>query len=218
MQKKIMWVIESDLTIKEIVAMVDEVKNEILCYAYKDEFDSTECKPDWMNTYDDEQYFDTECQAVEARNQFIREAKDMMPRVRKFVNRMYDIKEDNEFLSHKREDFLGCFALDPEDEHYYRKRLSFEQSVNKSLVMAFKSGLLNINAETIRIDDVVRIEWGKYEDVDKDGNKITGETATLVLHDDKKLRTRSRVEYCLVEYIFGENGSNRIFNVPKLKD
>lgn len=218
MQKKAMWVMESDLTIREIVAMVDEVKNEILCYAYKDEFESTEYKPDWMHTYAEEQYFDTEGQAVDARNQFIREAKAMMPRVKKFVNRMYDLKENNEFLPHKREDFLGSFAPDTASESYYYKKLCVEQRVNMSFFKAFKSGLLNINAETIRIDDVVRIEWGQYKGTDKDGEEITGETATLVLHDDKKLRTRSKEEYRLVEYIFGENNSGRVFNVPKLKD
>ena len=204
-----MWVVEGSLEIKPIVAIYDLDKNEVTAYRYdgKDQSNTFNYDP---KRYKRERYFNTEGEAVDYRNEKVAYLKEMMPKVKQFARDMRNIDEDSEFLPHKKEDYGWPDDDDDDDDGYYDDYVT-QRDVCRLIMTAWRTGMLNMNAETVRISDVKRIEWNEHRWKDKEGYSKSLKTATLHLNDGRTITTRKESEYAAVEYIFGENFSGRIY-------
>ena len=207
-EQRNMWVVESNLEIQPIVAIYDLDKNEVVAYRYasKEYFGGFNNDP---KRYKRERYFNTEGEAVDYRNERVAYLKEMMPKVKEFARDMSCISNDNEFLPHKNNDY-GWPDDDDNGGGYYQDYRN--QLYRCDLILtAWRTGMLNLNAETVRISDVKRIEWNEHRWKDEDDYTDSFKTATLHLADGRTITTRKGFEYLAVENIFGENFSGRVY-------
>ena len=211
-EQRDMWVVESNLSIKPIVAVYDTEKQQPTAYRYASRT-STKAFPYSVGDYQQERYFATEGEAVNWRNEKVKRLREMMPRVKEFVDEMNNIGNDNEFLPHKNEDY-GWPDDEDDDDGYYDDYEKYKAAF-LLLADAMKTGFLNVCAETVRLSEVVGIEWDqerwKKKDADGDEYEKSRDRATLCLRDGKKLQTLKEYERLAVEAIFGENRSGRVF-------
>ena len=211
-EQRDMWVVKSNLKIKPIVAVYDTEKQQPTAYRYASET-SSRAFPYSVDYYQQERYFATEGEAVNWRNEKVARLREMMPRVKEFAAEMNNIGNKNEFLPHKNEDYGWPDSKDYDDGYYddYEKY----KAAFLLLADAMKTGFLNICAETVRLSEVVGIEWDqerwKKKDADGDEYEKSRDRATLCLRDGKKLQTLKEYERLAVEAIFGENRSGRVF-------
>lgn len=211
-EQRDMWVVESNLSIKPIVALYDTEKQQPTAYRYASRTNS-KAFPYSVGDYPQERYFATEGEAVNWRNEKVKRLREMMPRVKEFAAEMNNIDHDNEFLPHKNEDYGWPDSKDYDDGYYEE----YEKYQNAFLLLAdaMKTGFLNVCAETVRLSEVVSIEWNqerwKKKDDDGDEYEKSRDRATLCLRDGKKLQTLKEYERLAVEAIFGENRSGRVF-------
>lgn len=213
MEIKKMWLVEASLEIKEIVAMYDEVKDIVYCYVYKDDFneESPESISEWYPPYKYETFYKTEGAAIDYRNAKREEFKEMMPKVKAFIERMERVESTDDF-SFKKEDYLGEYASRCDD--WYERQYSEMRARYRRIMLVVKNGMMNINADSFKLSEVVRVEWNSVKYM-KDGKQQTKEAATVVLKDGRKMRTRDKAEYEVVQAFFGENLSNRIYSVKE---
>ena len=67
------------------------------------------------------------------------------------------------------------------------------------LLRVMNSGIININALSFRKEDVAHIEWGD-------------DCAKVCLKDGSDVKTYGKLEFNLIEDIFGENNSDRTYS------
>ena len=98
-----MWLVEASLAIKEIVAMYDEVNDIVYCYVYKDDFneESPQRIGEWYPPYNHETFYKTEGAAIDYRNAKREEFKEMMPKVKAFIERMDNVESTDDFKFEK---------------------------------------------------------------------------------------------------------------------
>ena len=70
------------------------------------------------------------------------------------------------------------------------------------LLRVMNSGIININAVSFRKEDVAHIEWGD-------------DCAKVCLKDGSDVKTYGKLEFDLIEDIFGENNSDRTYTALK---
>ena len=70
------------------------------------------------------------------------------------------------------------------------------------LLRVMNSGIININALSFRKEDVAHIEWGD-------------DCAKVCLKDGSDVKTYGKLEFNLIEDIFGENNSDRTYTALK---
>ena len=70
------------------------------------------------------------------------------------------------------------------------------------LLRVMNSGIININAVSFRKEDVAHIEWGD-------------DCAKVCLTDGSDVKTYGKLEFNLIEDIFGENNSDRTYTALK---
>ena len=213
MEIKKMWLVEASLAIKEIVAMYDEVKDIVYCYVYKDDFneESPRSIGEWYPPYNHETFYKTEGAAIDYRNAKREEFKEMMPKVKAFIERMENVESTDDFKFEK-EDYLGDYASGR--DNWWERQYDEMKAKYRRIMLVVKNGMMNINADSFKLAEVVRVEWNNVKYM-KDGKQKTKEAATVVLKDGRKIRTRHEAEYEVVKAFFGENLSNRIYNVKE---
>lgn len=210
---KKMWLVEASLKIKEIVAMYDEVKDIVICYVYKEYFDEENPQNicEWYSPYEHETFYKTEGAAIDYRNSMREELKEMMPKVKAFIKRMDNVESNEDFKFEKR-DYLGDYA--ESSSSFYERQYDELKAKYRRVMLVVKNGMMNINADTFKVSEVVRVEWNNIKFM-KDGKQKTREAATVVLKDGRKVRTRLESEYEVVQAFFGENMSNRIYTIKE---
>ena len=180
-----MYMVEPSHKIKEITAMYDTEKNEVVCYLDIEE-------GGWYRNYDNERYFNTREQAESYRANRQNQLRAKFGEVKAFIKEMQDT--DKEFFEHTDEDYMGKYApisLKPYYKDYMRERKRSE--IYRDIIT---TGYINLNAESFRIKDVVHIKWYK-------NNKAAiflGEAAARV-------DTANEFEYSIIEELFGYNKS-----------
>lgn len=70
------------------------------------------------------------------------------------------------------------------------------------LLRVMNTGIININAVSFRKEDVAHIEWGD-------------DCAKVCLKDGSDVKTYGKLEFNLIEDIFGENNSDRTYTALK---
>lgn len=73
------------------------------------------------------------------------------------------------------------------------------------LLRVMNTGIININAVSFRKEDVAHIEWGD-------------DCAKVCLKDGSDVKTYGKLEFNLIEDIFGENNSDRTYTTLKDED
>ena len=202
-----MWMVEYDLRIREIVAIYDTQFNKLITYTYKDDFDEDTGEPDeWYRLSKGETIHETKLEAEAYKAELLNTIKAKCAEVKNAIDDL-DSYAENDELKISREDFLPSWC----SSSWYRD--NYDKMDNKYRIMKtyVTCGMLNINAESFRADEVIRIEWNQVRYMEK-GKERTKETATIILKNDHRVETRTEVEYEIVELLFGENRSEQIYS------
>ena len=196
-----MWLMETTLCVKQIVAIFDVEKKQVVCYQYVNEDGTTDEDDDWMHVYEGETFYNTEAEAKETRLRKIDELKAKMKTCLDFIQEMDRINPSEDF-EFKREDYLGRYAHDRSESDYWEKRRKNAEKEASLFNTIARSRHFNVAGQTIDIDEVVRVMWHDNEE------------ATLVMRDGMKVKTYSEPEYNVVVGMFGSNRSDRYTTKP----
>ena len=204
MQIKKMWLVEESLEIKKIVAIHDEAKDIVYCYVYEDDYNQENPRenPEWTSPYEHEAFFLTEGAALDYRNAKRDELKEMIQKVKSFIERM-DRIESNEDFKFEKKDYLGHYA---KEDDYWRRSYYDMSDKCKRLMLVIEHGVVNVNAETFKVEDVARVEWDEVN-YKEDGKQKTRKAATVVLKDGHEIQTKLESEYVIIKELFGSNMS-----------
>ena len=186
-EKKKMWELDGNLGINETVAIVEDGK--VLVSGENDYLSM----PFWSR------FYDTEEEAVEARAKKVAYIKDMIPKVRNFIEYMSFISPDEGLVKFDREDYLGKYA----ERSSYFQEYDDEQDYSRKLETFIRSRMVNIGGCMIPFDGVRSIEWHAENDgvdeYDDDGWKAILKTS------DGEYETENEVDVRLVRTLFGRN-------------
>ena len=204
-EKRTMWLMETTLCVKQIVALFDVEKKQVVCYQYVNEDGTTDEYDDWMHVYEGETFYNTEAEAKETRLRKIDELKEKMKTCLAIIQEIDGINPSEDF-DFKREDYLGRHAHDESENDYWRKRRKNAEKEASLLTTIARTRFFNVAGQTINLDEVVRVLW--HENAE----------ATLVMRDGTKVKTYSEPEYNVVVGMFGSNRSDRYMTKPYGKD
>ena len=204
-EKRTMWLMETTLCVKQIVALFDVEKKQVVCYQYVNEDGTTDEDDDWMHVYEGETFYNTEAEAKETRLRKIDELKEKMKTCLAIIQEIDRINPSEDF-EFKREDYLGCHAHDRSESDYWEKRRKNAEKEAGLFNTIARSRHFNVAGQTIDIDEVVRVLW--HENAE----------ATLVMRDGTKVKTYSEPEYNVVVGMFGSNRSDRYMTKPYVND
>lgn len=198
LEKRTMWLVESDLTISQVIAICDDKEKTTVCYTYNNE-NSGE---DWFRPRNYEKTFNTEQEAIEYKHTRAKEIRKMAEECQKMVNELEDLMGcdlgDGKDL--ERKDYLGGLANAINNNDGYWHDMYYREKTRSSLLAtAVRSRHLNMSAETIDINEVIRVKW------------ISDDIAELVMRDGHTVRTHGDTEYGIVEDLFGSNRSKMTF-------
>ena len=196
-----MWLMESSLKVKQIVALFDMEKKQVVCYQYCNDDGTCDEDDDWMHVYEGETFYNTEADAKEAQQRRYDEAREKMKTCMALIKELDRIEATDDF-DFKPEDYLGGYARDEAESDYYKKRRMNAEKEASLLASIARSRHLNVAGQTINLDEVVRIMWHKDEE------------ATLVMRDGTKVKTYTEAEYAVVVDMYGSNRSDRYMTKP----
>ena len=194
-EKRTMWLIESSLGMKQIVALFDMEKKKVVCYRYCNDDGTCDEDDDWVRVYDGDSFYNTEADAKEAQQRMYDEAREKMKTCRALIKEL-DLIEPTDDFTFKRDDYLGSYADDEEDDYWTKRRRNAEKEASLLTTIA-RSRFFNVSGQTINLDEVVRVLWHK------------GEEATLVMRDGTEVKTSTEVEYAVVADMYGDNRSDK---------
>ena len=194
-EKRTMWLLESGLIVKQIVALFDMEKKQVVCYQYCNDDGTCEKDDDWSHVYEGETFYNTEADAKEAQQRKYDEAREKMKTCLALIKELDCIEVTDDF-DFKREDYLGRYAHRDEDDYYRKRRENAEKEASLLATIA-RTHFFNVAGQTINLDEVVRILW--HED----------DEATLVMRDGTKVNTYTKAEYDVVVDMYGSNRSGR---------
>ena len=194
-EKRTMAVVEPSHRVMPIMAMYDTEKQEVVCYQYVTDNDDDDDDDEWYNNSKYYIFFNTLQEAKEyvaKRQEYLR---SKFSEVLEFIREMDRV--DKECFKFDKKEYLGDYAESDYNDWTRKQRDKYqaEASLLRSIV---RTRHLNINGETINIDEVKYVLWHK----DK--------KATICMNDGHTVETYSDVEFNVVEDMFGSNRSGRI--------
>lgn len=195
-EKRTMWLLESSLILRQVVALFDLEKKQVVCYRYVGEDGDIDEDQDWSSLDEGDTFYNTEGEAKEARLRRIDDAKGKMKTCLSLIKELDNIAVSDDF-DFKRKDYLGIHAKERDEDNYWEKRRKLAEEKVGMLVTIARRHFFNVAGQTINLDEVVRVLWGE------------GDDATLVMRDGTKVRTYSEAEIGVVVDMFGSNGSGR---------
>ena len=198
-EKRTMWLMESSLNVKQIVALFDMEKKQVVCYQYCNDDGTCDEDDDWMHVYEGETFYNTEADAKEAQQRKYDETREKMKTCLALIKELDRIEPTDDF-DFKREDFLGRYAHAKEESDYWAVSRKNSEKEASLLATIARTHFFNVAGQTINLDEVVRILW--HEEHDE-------ESATLVMRDGTKVKTYTKPEYDVVVDMYGSNRSGR---------
>ena len=204
-EKRTMWLMESSLNIKQVVALFDMEKKQVVCYQYCNDDGTCDEGDDWMHVYEGETFYNTEADAKEAQQRRYDEVREKMKSCMALINELDRIEATDDF-DFNREDYLGGHADIRPKSDYWSKRSQKAEKEASLLNTIARTHFFNVAGQTINLDEVVRIMWHKDEE------------ATLVMRDGTKVKTCSEPEYNVVVCMFGSNRSDQYIKNPYSND
>lgn len=140
-------------------------------------------------TMEEVEFFYTEKEAKaysdEKKSEYKALAKQTLSNVRILDNISSDIVQQKDYLSEEH-----CLKDSPWYDRYYELR------------RVMNTGIININAVSFRKEDVAHIEWGD-------------DCAKVCLKDGSDVKTYGKLEFNLINDIFGMNNSDRTYTALK---
>ena len=194
-----MWLMECSLNVRQIVALFDMEKKQVVCYQYCND-DSTYDEDDgWSHVYEGETFYNTEADAKEAQQRKYDETREKMKTCLALITELDRIEATDDF-DFKREDYLGRYAHAKEESDYWAVRRRNSEEEASLLATIARTHFFNVAGQTINLDEVVCILWHENEEA---------EEATLVMRDGTKVKTYTKAEYDVVVDMYGSNRSGR---------
>ena len=157
-EKKTAWAVTRDFEIIERVAIIEDDK--VLMSKNKNSKDS-EYGTGWRILG----YFETEEMAKEWIENEEKSVRDMIPKVKQFIESMDSRYGLRKKLGIKKKDYLGSYSEDRRSS--YLDKYNEEKDYAKKLEVFIKSRMLNIDGRMIPIDQVREIQWYAVEDADE---------------------------------------------------
>ena len=154
-EKKTAWAVTRDFEIIERVAIIEDGK--VLMSKNPNDKDS-----EYGTGWDLLRYFETEEMAKEWIENEEKSVRDMIPKVKKFIESMDFRYELRKKLGIEKKDYLGSYGEDRRSS--YLGEYNEEQDYSKKLEVFIKSRMLNIDGRMIPIDQVREIQWYAIED------------------------------------------------------
>lgn len=158
-EKKRMWAVTRDFEIIERVAIVDEGK----VLMSKKPGNSDSCYTDGWDLI---RFFDTEESAKEWIENEENDIRAMVPKVKKFIEKMDSLWSVRDKLHIERKDYLGRYY----DDSFggYRQMYIDESKYAKKLETFAKCRMLDIDGHMIPIDKVREVKWYGSNSADED--------------------------------------------------
>lgn len=182
-----------------VTAIVNSETNEVEIYQ------SDDTSNEWNTPNMEEHFFPTVGEATEALEKHKKEMLAKMPEVKSYLEAMHNwynsIKEKDEIIFNEK-DYLP-YRYQPDYDEYYKKRCNELDIENAYLLDIIRTGFINICGDTIKVEDVEQVKWGK--------NK-----AELCLKGGRKTKTCNDCEFSIIEKLFGSNHSS--FTYTHLND
>ena len=157
-EKKTVWAVTRDFRIIKRVAIIEDDK--VLMSKKPNDKDS-----EYGTGWDLLRYFKTEEMANEWIENEEKSVRDMIPKVKKFIESMDLRYELREKLGIEKKDYLGSYGEDRRG--CYLDEYNKEQDYSKKLEVFIKSRMLNIDGRMIPIDQVREIQWYAVEDAEE---------------------------------------------------
>ena len=158
-EKKRMWAVTRSFEIIERVAIVDEGKVLISKKPGRDD----SC---YTDGWDIIRFFDTEESAKEWIENEENDIRAMVPKVKKFIEKMDSLWTVRDKLHIELKDYLGGYARNNDDG--YRQMLLDESIYAQKLETFAKCRMLDIDGHMIPIDKVREVKWYGFSDADED--------------------------------------------------
>ena len=200
-EKRTMWLMESSLIVKQIVALFDMEKKQVVCYQYCNDDGTCDEDDEWVRVYEYETFYNTEADAKEAQQRKYDEAREKMKTCLALIKELDHVESTGDFVF-KREDYLGCHAHNKAEADYWRKCRQKAEKEASLLTTIAHSRFFNVAGQTINLDEVVRVQWHEEEE------------ATLVMRDGTKVKTYTAAEYAVVVDMYGRNRSDKYIPKP----
>lgn len=156
-EKKTVWAVTRDFEIIERVAIIED--GEVLMSKNPND-ENSEYETGW----DILSYYETEEMAKKWVENEEKSIRDMIPKVKKFIESMDSRYGLRKKLGIEKKDYLGRYGEDRRSD--YRDEYNEEQDYSKKLEVFIKSRMLNIDGRMIPIDQVREIQWYAIEDAD----------------------------------------------------
>ena len=157
-EKKTAWAVTRDFEIIERVAIIEDGK--VLMSKNPNDKDS-----EYGTGWDLLRYFETEEMAKEWIENEEKSVRDMIPKVKRFIESMDFRYELRKKLGIEKKDYLGSYGEDRRSS--YLDEYNEEQDYSKKLEVFIKSRMLNIDGRMIPIDQVREIQWYAIEDAEE---------------------------------------------------
>ena len=151
---------------------------------------------EFYNIVDEDNLFPTEEAAQKYQKERLEYLADMTKEIPDLIDNIKDLDKDICYFD--RSDIMQIQMND-----YFKKQYQEVWDKYTLLKIYVKSGTINVNAVTIRQEDVRCLKW-----YDNDRVMITTQ-------DGKEVMTRNEAEYSLICLLFGYNESNRVFQTSK---
>lgn len=153
-----MWAVTRDFEIAERVAIVDEGKVLMSKKPGSNDF----CYTDGWDLI---RFFNSEESAKEWIENEENDIRAMVPKVRKFIDRMDSLWSVRDKLNIKKTDYLGRHGIEDDG---YRQMFIDEMNYAKKLETFAKCRMLNIDGHMIPIDKVREVKWYGCNSADED--------------------------------------------------
>ena len=132
----------------------------------------------------------------------------MVPKVKKFIERLDWSWEICERLGIKKEDYLGNHAKDSSANT--RRWYDNECKYARKLETFIRSRMLDIGSRLIPIGDVKQVKWWGHEDADEFGAEDW--KALITTKDDEEYETESEEDVRLIWATIGKVSGNWFIN------
>ena len=200
MDIKKMWMVTFDLNKYQVDVLYDKDSGKVTHYCNNGE-------NDFFSSCKGIRYFTLEEDAddyIRQRIQFLLEKDE---EVINLIEEMYMIDVDNETVGcdFKTTKNLWKWCIDRSEEKIcIQNRNARLENIVSRLSHALRSGYLNIDADTFRVEDVALIRWLSSEKEAKKEVEIT-------LSNGKVLNIKNKTELEIIKYIYGENTSGYVY-------
>ena len=196
-EKRTFWIVESyDQEIESVAALYDTASNMVLTYKYSDDTNAY-----FRSPRKDMKFYETQEEAATALEEHRKYLREMMPKVKEFLDEIEGMEPTDEFTFERR-DYLPDNMLYYEDN--YLERYRRQSKIVSILTTVCRQQKLCINGCTFPLNLVRRVNWNymKAELVLSDGSFGSSSTVT----------THTREEFEAIKILFGENTSDAVCN------